>query len=537
MYLAASLSANNALNSANSASSSSLAASLSANNALNSALIAVSSANTSLFQANIAIYSANSALNSALSANNSFTNFDKRYIGSKPSDPILDNEGLALAIGAIYYNTVMLETRVFNGSAWTTAYVPSGISSVGANSPIHSTGGTSPVISIPAANNTQDGYLTSSDWTTFNSKQTALGFTPASNTLTINGHSLTSNVNILLSDVGISSWSGSANVVSVGNITSGTWSGNFGNVSGANLTSLTANNLTGTIPSTVLGSSNVYIGTSQVALNRTSGVITLSGVSIDGNANTVTTNANLSGEVTSIGNSTTISNSSVIGKVLTGYTSGAGIVASTDTILTAIQKLNGNIAGITIPSAGNNSISLGTAVNNGSSASFLRSDATIPMFDTTSPSTQAFGDNAVIGSVATAARRDHKHAMPAAPTLSGLGGLATTGGIMTGAIASLQETAISISSSNIDCSLGNDFYITISGTTTLTVSNVPATGTSFTFYLELTNGGSATVSLFSGVQWASGLAPTLTTSGTDLLAFRTRDGGTTWLGVYKLDMK
>lgn len=38
-----------------------------------------------------------------------------------------------------------------------------------------------------------------------------------------------------------------------------------------------------------------------------------------------------------------ISNSAVIGKVLTGYTSGAGTVTSTDNILQAIQKLNGNI--------------------------------------------------------------------------------------------------------------------------------------------------------------------------------------------------
>lgn len=39
----------------------------------------------------------------------------------------------------------------------------------------------------------------------------------------------------------------------------------------------------------------------------------------------------------------TLSNSAVIGKVLTGYTSGAGTVAATDTILSAIQKLDGNI--------------------------------------------------------------------------------------------------------------------------------------------------------------------------------------------------
>lgn len=38
----------------------------------------------------------------------------------------------------------------------------------------------------------------------------------------------------------------------------------------------------------------------------------------------------------------TLSNSAVIGKLLTGYVSGAGTVAATDSLLAAIQKLNGN---------------------------------------------------------------------------------------------------------------------------------------------------------------------------------------------------
>jgi Major tropism determinant N-terminal domain len=50
----------------------------------------------------------------------------------------------------------------------------------------------------------------------------------------------------------------------------------------------TAGNLTGTIPSTVLGNSNLYIGTSSIGLNRASSVQSLTGVSIDGNAGTVT---------------------------------------------------------------------------------------------------------------------------------------------------------------------------------------------------------------------------------------------------------
>jgi hypothetical protein len=66
-------------------------------------------------------------------------------------------------------------------------------------------------------------------------------------------------------------------------------------------------------------------------------------------ASNVTTNANLTGEATSVGNAATLTNSAVIGKVLTGYVSGAGTVAATDTILQAIQKLNGNTAASGFP--------------------------------------------------------------------------------------------------------------------------------------------------------------------------------------------
>lgn len=74
----------------------------------------------------------------------------------------------------------------------------------------------------------------------------------------------------------------------VGTITSGTWSANFGNVSGANLTNLTANNLVGTIPPGVLGNSQLYVGTTPIALNRTPVAQSLTGVSIDGNSYSAT---------------------------------------------------------------------------------------------------------------------------------------------------------------------------------------------------------------------------------------------------------
>ena len=59
--------------------------------------------------------------------------------------------------------------------------------------------------------------------------------------------------------------------------------------SGASLTSLTAGNLSGTIPSAVLGNSTVYIGTTAVALNRSSASISLTGTNIDGSAGSAST--------------------------------------------------------------------------------------------------------------------------------------------------------------------------------------------------------------------------------------------------------
>lgn len=93
------------------------------------------------------------------------------------------------------------------------------------------------------------------------------------------------------------------------------------------------------------------------------------------------------------------------------------------------------------------------------------------------------------------------------------------------------EIKVAVAASNIDCSAGNYFTKTISGTTTFTVSNVAATGIVTEFILELVNAGSQTINWWSGVIWASGTAPTLTASGRDLLGFLTHDGGTTWTGL------
>jgi hypothetical protein len=68
-----------------------------------------------------------------------------------------------------------------------------------------------------------------------------------------------------------------------------------------------------------------------------------------------------------------------------------------------------------IPAFATNAVVLGSAAVAGAASTVMRSNDTIAAFDATVPSTQAFGDAAAVGTAAFAARRDHKHAMPAAP--------------------------------------------------------------------------------------------------------------------------
>jgi hypothetical protein len=83
----------------------------------------------------------------------------------------------------------------------------------------------------------------------------------------------------------------------------------------------------------------------------------------------------------------------------------------------------------------------------------------------------------------------------------------------------------------IDISAGNVVTATVStATQTFTFTNPSATGKACSFTLILTNGGSQTVNWPSSVDWAGGSAPSLTSSGIDVLTFTTVDAGTIWYG-------
>jgi hypothetical protein len=65
------------------------------------------------------VTSANDAADEAVAA---FDSFDDKYLGAKSSDPLVDNDGNALVIGALYWNTVESELRAWSGSAWVAVY-------------------------------------------------------------------------------------------------------------------------------------------------------------------------------------------------------------------------------------------------------------------------------------------------------------------------------------------------------------------------------------------------------------------------------
>ncbi len=115
---AATTSATSAASSATAAATSATSATTSASSALTSATAAATSASSAATSASSALTSANSAATSASSAATSYDEFDDRYLGSKTSDPTLDNDGGALITGALYFNSVTNAMKVYSGSSW-----------------------------------------------------------------------------------------------------------------------------------------------------------------------------------------------------------------------------------------------------------------------------------------------------------------------------------------------------------------------------------------------------------------------------------
>ena len=120
--------------------------------------------------------------------------------------------------------------------------------------------------------------------------------------------------------------------------------------------------------------------------------------------------------------------------------------------------------------------------------------------------------------------------------------LPKAGGAMSGEIDILTSRATRVDIGNIsgtgtlDFDAANAWTATVTGTVTIALSNVPSGTFIVGGILKLTNGGSSVVTWPGAFKWEGGTAPTLTTSGVDIIAFVSLDAGTTFSAVALLDV-
>jgi hypothetical protein len=158
-----------ATTSASAAASSASAAATSATNAGNSATAASGSASAASSSASAASTSETNAAASAAAAAASFDAFDDIYLGSKSSDPSVDNDGNALTTGDQYFNSVANELRVWNGSTWQAA---------------STVGGTVSSLSVTGVASFADGTAAAPSITNIGDTDTGVYF-PSANTVAV----------------------------------------------------------------------------------------------------------------------------------------------------------------------------------------------------------------------------------------------------------------------------------------------------------------------------------------------------------------
>ena len=101
-----------------------------------------------------------------------------------PDQTVALANGTGISVTGTYPNFTVTNTAPSSGGT---------VTSVTATAPVASTGGTTPVISMPAATTSVSGYLTSTDWNTFNGKGNGT-VTSVSGTGTVNGLTLSGTV-------------------------------------------------------------------------------------------------------------------------------------------------------------------------------------------------------------------------------------------------------------------------------------------------------------------------------------------------------
>lgn len=132
---------------------------------------------------------------------------------------------------------------------------------------------------------------------------------------------------------------------------------------------------------------------------------------------------------------------------------------------------------------------------------------------------------AAVGTSVLYARQDHTHPTNTA-TLS-----TATGGTVSGPVDLKVQSVTAAATTAVNRANGENVALTLGmSITTLTVSGWPASGFTGKLRLVIVSSGAFTIAWPAGTKWAGGTAPTLTSSGTDIVILMTDNAGTTIYG-------
>ena len=182
--------------------------------------------------------------------------------------PVVSSGGTTPAISMAAANTTT--NGYLTSTDWNTfnSKQPAGtyVNSVSATSPVTSTGGTTPTIAMPAATTSVNGYLTSTDWNTFNNKGNGTVTSVAATVpsfLSVSGSPITSSGTLALT------YSGTALPVLNGGTGVTTSTGSGSTVLNTSPTLTTPAITGGTIDNTVIGGTTPAAGTFTTITGQT----------------------------------------------------------------------------------------------------------------------------------------------------------------------------------------------------------------------------------------------------------------------------